>query len=54
MIAYRERAAAARRPAQAITDQGATTGLIEHAKEFERKADAIAARIVELADQQPR
>ena len=49
MIAYRERAAAARRLAQAITDKRATTGLIEHAEEFEKKAEAIAAQIVELA-----
>ena len=49
MIAYRERAAAARRLAHAISDKRATTGLIEHAEEFEKKAEAIAARIVELA-----
>jgi hypothetical protein len=51
MLAYRERAAAARRLAQAITDKRATTGLIEHAEEFEKKAEAIAAQIVELAHQ---
>ena len=50
MIAYRERAAAVRRLAQAISDRRATTGLIEHAESFERKAEAIAAEIVELAD----
>jgi hypothetical protein len=49
MIAYRERAAAARRLAQAISDKRATTGLIEHAAEFDKKAEAIAAQIVELA-----
>jgi neutral trehalase len=49
MIAYRERAAVARRLAQAISDQRATTGLIEHAEKFERKAEAIAAQLVEFA-----
>ena len=49
MIAYRERAAVARRLAQAISDRRATTGLMEHAENFERKAEAIAAQIVELA-----
>ncbi|HXR88402.1 MAG TPA: hypothetical protein VN728_15585 [Stellaceae bacterium] len=49
LIAYRERAAAARRLAQAISDKRATTGLIAHAAEFDKKAEAIAAQIVELA-----
>jgi hypothetical protein len=49
MTAYRERAAAARRLAEAITDERATTGLIEHAEEFEKKAEAIATEIVLLA-----
>ncbi len=49
MTAFRERAAAARRLAQAISDERATSGLIEHAEEFERKAEAIAAQIVTLA-----
>jgi hypothetical protein len=49
MTAYRERAAAARRLAQAISDQRATMGLIEHAEEFEKKAEVIAAQIVELS-----
>lgn len=49
MTAYRERAAAARRLAEAITDHRATTGLIEHAEEFEKKAEEIAAEIVLLA-----
>jgi len=55
VIAYRERATAARRLAQAISDKRATTGLIEHAEEFDRKADAIAAQLVERAhqDQEP-
>ena len=52
MIAYRERAAAARRLAHAITDKRATTGLMEHAEEFEKKAEAIAVQIVDLAHQQ--
>ncbi len=52
MTAYRERAAAARRLAQAITDQRATSGLIEHAEEFEKKAEEIAAEIVLLAHTQ--
>ena len=52
MLAYRERAAAARRLAEAITDKRATTGLIEHAEEFERKAEAIATQIVDLAHHQ--
>jgi len=51
VIAYRERATAARRLAQAISDKRATTGLIEHAEEFDRKADAIAAQFVERAHQ---
>jgi hypothetical protein len=49
MTAYRERATAARRLAEAITDEHATTGLIEHAEEFEKKAEAIAAEIMLLA-----
>jgi len=49
MTAYRERAAAARRLAQAISDKRATTSLIEHAQEFEKKAEAIATEIVLLA-----
>ena len=49
MTAYRERATAARRLAQAISDERATSGLIEHAEEFEKKAEAIAAQIVTLA-----
>jgi hypothetical protein len=49
MLAYRERAVAARRLAQAISDKRATTGLIEHAEEFEKKADALAAQFIELA-----
>jgi len=50
MTAYRERATAARRLAEAITDKRATTGLIEHAAEFEKKAEEIATQIVSLAD----
>lgn len=49
MIAYRERAAAARRLADAITDKRATTGLLAHAEEFEKKAEAVATQIVLLA-----
>lgn len=49
MTAYRERAAAARHLAQAISDQRATLGLIAHAEEFEKKAEVIAAQIVELS-----
>ncbi len=49
MVAYRERAAAARRLAQAISDKHATTGLIEDAEEFDKKAAAIATQIVQLA-----
>jgi hypothetical protein len=37
--------------AQAISDKRATTGLIEHAQEFDRKAEAIAAQFVERAHQ---
>jgi hypothetical protein len=48
MTAYRERAAAARRLAQAISDKHATTSLIEHAEKFEKKAEAIATEIVLL------
>jgi len=51
IIAYRERAAAARRLALAISDKRATTGLIEHAAEFEKKADAIAVVLAERAHQ---
>jgi thioredoxin-like negative regulator of GroEL len=49
MTAYRERAAVARRLADAITDKRATTGLLAHAQEFDKKAEAIATRIVLLA-----
>jgi hypothetical protein len=49
MTAYRERAAAVRRLAEAISDQRATTDLIADAEEFEKKAEAIATRIVELS-----
>jgi hypothetical protein len=52
MTAYRERATAARRLAEAITDKGATTGLITHAEDFEKKAQEIAAQIVLLAHTQ--
>jgi hypothetical protein len=52
MTAYRERATAARRLADAITDKRATTGLLAHAEAFEKKADAIAAQIVWLAHRQ--
>lgn len=50
MSAYRERATAARRLARAITDQHAIAGLIEHAQEFEKRAEEIAAQIVSLAE----
>jgi hypothetical protein len=46
MSAYRERAATARRLADAITDKRAITGLLAHAEEFEKKAEEIAAQIV--------
>jgi hypothetical protein len=49
MRAYRERAAAARRLAEAIADKSATIGLLAHAEEFEKKAEAIAAQIVRIA-----
>jgi hypothetical protein len=49
MSAYRERAATARCLADAITDKRATTGLLAHAKEFEKKAEELAAQIVRLA-----
>jgi hypothetical protein len=49
MTAYRERAAEARRLAEAISDKGATTSLIEHAQEFEKQAEAIAAEIIRRA-----
>ena len=49
MVAYRERAAAARHLAQAISDKHATTDLIKDAEEFEKKAEAIATQIVQLA-----
>ena len=52
MLAFRERAAAARRLAEAITDKHATTGLIEQAEEFEKKAEAIATQIVDLSHRQ--
>jgi hypothetical protein len=52
MTAYRERATAARRLAEAISDPRATRGLIEHAEEFEKKAEEIAAEIVLLAHTQ--
>jgi hypothetical protein len=53
MTAYRERATAARRLALAISDQRATMGLIEHAEEFEKKAEAIATQIVLRAHGEP-
>jgi hypothetical protein len=49
MTAYRERATAARRLAEAITDKRATTGLLAHAEEFQKKAEEIATKIVSLA-----
>jgi hypothetical protein len=52
MTAYRERAAAARRLAEAISDKRATTGLLAHAAEFEKKAEEIAAQIVSHAHTQ--
>jgi hypothetical protein len=53
MTAYRERATAARRLAEAISDRRATRGLIAHAEEFEKKAEAIATQIVTLAQCHP-
>jgi predicted nucleic acid-binding Zn-ribbon protein len=52
MSAYRERAATARCLAGAITDKRATTGLLAHAEEFEKKAAELATQIVELAHAQ--
>ena len=52
MTAYRERAGAARRLAEAITDKRATKGLLAHAEEFEKKAEELAAEIVLLAHRQ--
>jgi hypothetical protein len=49
MSAYRERAATARCLADTITDKRATTGLLAHAEEFEKKAEELAAQIVRLA-----
>jgi hypothetical protein len=49
MTAYHERAIAARRLAEAISDKRATTGLLAHAQAFEKKAEEIAAEIVLLA-----
>jgi hypothetical protein len=49
MTAHRERATAVRRLAEAITDKRATTGLLAHAEEFEKRAEEIAAQIVLLA-----
>jgi hypothetical protein len=52
MTAYRERATTARRLAEAISDKRATTGLLAHAEDFEKKAEEIAAQIVLLAHRQ--
>jgi len=52
MTAYRERALAARRLGDAITDRHATTGLLAQAEAFEKKAEEIAAQIVLLAHTQ--
>jgi hypothetical protein len=49
MSSYRERATAARRLADAITDKRATKELVAHAEEFEKKAEEIATEIVLLA-----
>jgi hypothetical protein len=49
MTAYRERATAVRRLADAIADKRATTELLANADEFEKKAEALAVRILLLA-----
>ncbi|HWE75277.1 MAG TPA: hypothetical protein VG328_19110 [Stellaceae bacterium] len=49
MSTYRERAAAVRLLADAITDKGATTGLLARAEQFENEARAMAMQIVRRA-----
>jgi hypothetical protein len=48
IAAYDERAATARRLASEITDQRAIDGLIERAKEYERKGAELEAQLAVL------
>jgi predicted nucleic acid-binding Zn-ribbon protein len=50
IAALRERAAQARRLAKEITDKLAREGLSQHAKEFERRAEELEARLAILKE----
>lgn len=51
--ALRERAAQARRLANEVTDKLACEGLLQHAAEFEHRADELEARLAILIEAHP-
>lgn len=50
IAALRERALQARRLAREITDKLAREGLLQHAEEFERRAEELEARLAVLKE----
>ncbi len=50
IAALRDRAAQARRLAKEITDKLAREGLLQHAEEFERRAEELEARLAVLRE----
>ncbi len=53
IAALRERAAQAQRLAREVTDKLAREGLLEHAKEFERRAAELEAQLAVLKQAGP-
>lgn len=53
IAALRERAAQARRLAKEVMDKLAREGLLQHAAEFEHRAEELEARLAILKDAQP-
>jgi predicted nucleic acid-binding Zn-ribbon protein len=53
IAALRERAAEARRLASEVTDKLAREGLLQHAAEFEHRADELEARLAVLKAAHP-
>jgi hypothetical protein len=51
IAALRERAAQARRLAKEVDDKLACEGLVQHAEEFERRAEELEARLAVLKGQ---
>ena len=53
IAALRERAAQARRLAKEVTDKLAREGLLQHAEEFERRAEELEVRLAVLREAHP-